>query len=74
MLGSKYFEISNRFQIKSILLIIKNIALFMFRQMNNGPFQAFNTLEASSTPLSLEKRIGQTMGHAGVAVSGNLKT
>ncbi|XP_023339853.1 patched domain-containing protein 3 isoform X2 [Eurytemora carolleeae] len=31
--------------------------------------QAFNTLEASSVPLSLVKRIGQTMGHAGVAVS-----
>jgi len=31
--------------------------------------QTFNTLETASTPLPLEERFGQTMKHAGVAVS-----
>ncbi|XP_023344213.1 protein patched homolog 2 [Eurytemora carolleeae] len=31
--------------------------------------QAYDTLESSGVPLSLGKRFGKTMGHAGVAVS-----
>jgi Niemann-Pick C1 protein len=31
--------------------------------------QAYSTLEASAIPMTLVKRMGQTMGHAGVAVS-----